>query len=452
MTNLKLNLSKTVLVPLWPCEPSQVKRTLINDDHPAWASCEVAAWSRYLGFALGPGKGNRSWDKAIQKFEKRSLQWDASQLGLHFSARAYNTFVVSVFSFLWQLEDVPQEAFDAEKRAIMTFSPGPGTWRLPTDMFYLKTHFGFPVAFQSMRHVALASKLRVCFLELHDVADKQMQLEHLIKSSSFFDRRVLMSTWYSTSIVTTLFRAKRFADNLGIKASAEWRRLVADFNHPMSLRDMQKARSKLQSRLTYLLITCPSINENMEARVRQKVSRWGLSPPLGILSRRLLARLPEIAKLVSPRVHSAIFKTLWNGWATSARFQCTAQCVLKCSTDMDALGLPLAQDKIEHYVYCPFTKHLFSDKFGFQPNSVSKDVFFLAADHLLEHTDKVTLVAIAIYAIMRATNHFRKFPPTSANEVHDFLEEAVKQATSGHRSSQRILHAAMVGRFASRRS
>ena len=34
VSNLRLNLDKTVLIPLWPCVPDQVKRTLINSDCP----------------------------------------------------------------------------------------------------------------------------------------------------------------------------------------------------------------------------------------------------------------------------------------------------------------------------------------------------------------------------------------------------------------------------------
>ena len=329
----------------------------------------------------------------------------------------------------------------------MKLSPGPGSWRLHTDMFYLKTHFGFPVAFQSMRHVALAAKLRICFLEMQDVVERQSQLEQVMSSSPYLDRRARMSTWFSTSIVTTLSQAIRLSNSLGIHPRAEWRRIVADCSHPMTLSDMMKARSKLQKRLTFLLMTCPSINSNMEHRVRHKISRWSLSPPAGIVTRRILDRLPQIAKLVAPRVQSAIFKTLWNGWATSSRFQNKAPCVLKCSASVDALGHPHAEDKIEHYICCPFTKHLLYVKFGLQVDSVSKDVFFLAADSLLEHTERVTLIAIAIYAVMRATNHFRNSSPASASEVLDFLEEAAKQANLGHRSSQRALHAAMIGRF-----
>ena len=116
MTCLKLNLPKTVLVPLWPFEASQVRRTLITSDHPEWASCDVKSWSKYLGFAFGLGKANHSWDSVLKKFCELANLWDASHLGLHFTARAYNTFVFSVLSFLWQLEEAPEEVLKLKNK------------------------------------------------------------------------------------------------------------------------------------------------------------------------------------------------------------------------------------------------------------------------------------------------------------------------------------------------
>ena len=172
--------------------------------------------------------------------------------------------------------------------------------------------------------------------------------------------------------------------------------------------------------------------------MRLKMSRWSLCIPPGIVSRRILARLPLLGKLVSPRVHAALFKALWNGWTTSARFQINSKCVLGCSEAVDALGHPIAEDRIEHYVGCPFTRWLMS-KVGLHPFSASKEHFFLVADGMMEHTERVILHCIILYAMMRATNHFRIHPSASAVEVRDFMEEACKAATRGHRSSCKIL-------------
>ena len=58
---------------------------------------------------------------------------------------------------------------------------------------------------------------------------------------------------------------------------------------------------------------------------------------------------------------------------------------------------------------------------------------------MLEHIERVILHCIILYAMMRATNHLRIHPSASAVEVRDFMGEACKAATRGHRSSCKIL-------------
>ena len=111
------------------------------------------------------------------------------------------------------------------------------------------------------------------------------------------------------------------------------------------------------------------------------------------------------------------------------------------------MGYAVKQDKIEHYLCCPFTRYLLHDKFGLPVNSASKQFLLFVADSLMEHPHKVTMLAITCYSVMRATNHFRKCPPSSSDVVKDFLEEASKSATSGHSASQMVLRTAMASQF-----
>ena len=116
---------------------------------PEWCAAEVASWSRYLGFAVGPGRGTHSWDKALPKFLSRVGMWSSQKLGMHYTAKVYNTFAFSTLAFLWQLEDVPADVLEAEQTALRKLTPGPGMWRLPTDLFYLKEFFGQTLSFKS---------------------------------------------------------------------------------------------------------------------------------------------------------------------------------------------------------------------------------------------------------------------------------------------------------------
>ena len=76
----------------------------IGTKWPEMHGLSVRRWSIYLGFAIGPERGARSWDKACAKVVDRVRCWNWKDLGLQFSAVAYNTYVASVLSFVAQLE------------------------------------------------------------------------------------------------------------------------------------------------------------------------------------------------------------------------------------------------------------------------------------------------------------------------------------------------------------
>ena len=82
--------------------------------------------ARYLGFAVGPERHVQLWGKALRHYSDSAKRWNALACGLHFSTIAYNTFVVSRFSFLWQLADLPAEAFGEEETALRLLAPGLG--------------------------------------------------------------------------------------------------------------------------------------------------------------------------------------------------------------------------------------------------------------------------------------------------------------------------------------
>ena len=67
-----------------------------------------------------------------------------------------------------------------------------------------------------------------------------------------------------------------------------------------------------------------------------------------------------LGTLVTPRVPSAGFHRIWNGWCTTGRFQQEGICCWGCSGS--------AQDSIEHYyVHCKFLRELLSRRFGIRP-------------------------------------------------------------------------------------
>ncbi len=71
-----------------------------------------------------------------------------------------NTFVVSVLSYIWQLEDPTDELLKVEQEVLFKFTSGPVHWRTTADLVRLRLHFGLPTASKSVKLSAIAAKLR----------------------------------------------------------------------------------------------------------------------------------------------------------------------------------------------------------------------------------------------------------------------------------------------------
>ena len=87
VSNLKLNLPKTVLIPLWPTTAERLTNSVLRDMFPEWCAAEVCTWSLYLGFAQGPGRKDHSWDKPLTKYKARVGIWSSNTLGMHYTAK-----------------------------------------------------------------------------------------------------------------------------------------------------------------------------------------------------------------------------------------------------------------------------------------------------------------------------------------------------------------------------
>ena len=108
ISNLQLNVKKTILVPLWESSQSSVRRWL-QDDLPAWSGVGIEWSARCLGFDIGPCQNRKAWSRARSEFRKRVEAWSSLKLGMHLNSQVYRSFCLSVYSFLWQLEDPPED-------------------------------------------------------------------------------------------------------------------------------------------------------------------------------------------------------------------------------------------------------------------------------------------------------------------------------------------------------
>ena len=139
-----------------------------------------------------------------------------------------------------------------------------------------------------------------------------------------------------------------------------------------------------------------------EARLRQKLDRWKLAGIPGILERRTLSNCMLLKEFCAPRVVSAYFKALWNGWVTDARMRSLfatqgrdlRRCMLGCVDNIDSL---------DHYCICPvfwrFALTPYPLGLGVVGLARSRNGFFFI-DAGVANDDKIRM-ACGIYALHR---------------------------------------------------
>ena len=67
----------------------------------------------------------KSWEAPLKKYIDRASTWFRPELGFSFNCVCYRTFVFTVLSFVWQLEDVPEIVLKEEIATLRKFTPGP---------------------------------------------------------------------------------------------------------------------------------------------------------------------------------------------------------------------------------------------------------------------------------------------------------------------------------------
>ena len=164
-----------------------------------------------------------------------------------------------------------------------------------------------------------------------------------------------------------------------------------------------------------------------------KLRRWKVFTIPGKSTRVLLSIRMRLALLVAPRVSSAHFRTVWNGWCTDARFRTMKGCtkVGPCRFGCSAT----AEDRIEHYAFCPQVC-MFAERFLHIPrNSCNLTSLLLCQtgwsdNRLIRH-------AVLTYSVFRCV-HALRFRPDRPN-IYDMLEQFAKIAVQGHARSTSAL-------------
>ena len=196
----------------------------ISACNPLWQSASCRLYGIYLGFALGPAKGEHSWDKASAKYVERVLLWTRQGQGLHIGISAYNTFAITVLSYLAQLEAPPEQVLRAEEWALRKIAPAPGQLITPRDLWYLREGFGQTRSCMSISMMAAAAQLRVARHEQWaqlglPLAERVSRLNTLFLQPAQVQNRFQWADWYRRSHVLNLHGNQRRLEEMGITST-----------------------------------------------------------------------------------------------------------------------------------------------------------------------------------------------------------------------------------------
>ena len=125
--HLELNIGKCIFIPLFDCSLDNIRST-ISATTANFRDIVIAWTGKYLGYMIGPGKGDLSWQLAIDKAAKRVQDWDWAPLGLFFASVVWNIFIITVLGFVAQLECPPADIQDRMAKMLRRAGHGPGNW------------------------------------------------------------------------------------------------------------------------------------------------------------------------------------------------------------------------------------------------------------------------------------------------------------------------------------
>jgi hypothetical protein len=332
ISKLELNISKTILIPLWPMSSERGLRNLVTELCPRWKQIGIRSRGKYLGFMIGPHAGETSWTAPLKKFNARIKQWEHAKCGLFWNTVYFNTFCITTLEFVAQLETIPATALDAERSALRKLASGPGNWISDNDLEHLSA-FGIGRGFRRLEWTAKAAKLGL----LHSIGGKYLRahVESIRKAQATSWKRPFR-VWHSSGYASML------CDNeVALKLRGVTREAIND--------QVKASRMACLQRASRALITQRLAPYSLYERVRHNAHRWKFTDPPHHVAERLVRNIIIFSSSVPPAVRASYLRALWNGVPTSRRmrtmmsFQST-NCVFNCS--------PTAEDSMEHYFRC----------------------------------------------------------------------------------------------------
>lgn len=342
VSNVRLKIKKTIIVPMWRCRLDDARR-IISNIVPEWSGVQVAFSAKYLGVHLGPRSAELMWTSALEKYESRVQVARGTGAGLFSAIMEYNTMCINTLSYLWQFSLAGPRVLATEARMLQRMVGCPRYTFTKECMWSLDT-IGMAKAFKSIRICNIAAMVRLALQTA--TTFKEMTLrwdEALLDDSSPMLGLVTrdFDLFDSPAIINQLQKAvdHAFLPDLHVPA---WKGFSGSIRRASGDGSLQKQVAMFLRDCAFSFDAAGYLTRRM-ARWHACVSDdakswWGMS---GVL----LIELCTTTLMSAPQcVVAACLKTALNGWSTTRR--------LKDFPTRCQFGCGKRSDCIEHYLQC----------------------------------------------------------------------------------------------------
>ncbi len=385
---LKVNVGKTVFVPLYPTTMFQARKD-IQSSH--WADMKISiGCDKYLGFLVGPlATSDLNYEEPMRKFRERAAYWMAQRhLGSYFQCFGFNMCALSVFSFISQLYVMSATNLDEINNVALSFMLGPKAWFHGTGG--------------------------------HPYFRAALDLE--LKAVPRCPTAAMLAITYNTTI--------RFGFDLNSKLNILNNSISGDISYIPCLNLIQASPYRFQKDV-WNLGDMPSIKGNIteltkETDMSKAVYRSFFNhfhPPGSVLSlfadrygsrwckadcldsdqteklaNVAVGNLKWLSKHVPPRVHMSNIRLHLNAWHTKMRYQ------QKENVECVFCGVDGTDDRLEHFFYCSKLRECRPKCFQHSPfiHMPVKYWFLLK----LRKPDKI-IMALYVHAVYTMHNTYR---------------------------------------------
>jgi len=356
--NLRLNVSKTVFIPLGsPLTESLCARLRehIKQVAPNWENVTIAASGKYLGFQVGPKAALCMWQAAQGKWSSRALAIAAGKLAPSLGVTAYNQRAITTLGYIAQLVP-PDSRLLRQEKSLNQRVYHISNHVLPKAFLYRGKEINMP-QFVSLQALSYSARYRTATKTLSPddinrnvVAWQGARSEHasLAMLANVSDR---MSHWDSSPLIDLVQQARQdlggLFPGLGLHVDARIHSFRADAGTIECIRRPGASQPSRQ-KIAYSYILPRLFPFTVADEIERRLLLWLPSDhplrscPLRERIDRNLAALKAMPKTV---IVSVVAKVWLNGLPTNFRLHRPSRPCPFCRR-------PTSPDRLSHIVHC----------------------------------------------------------------------------------------------------